>query len=117
LARKAPIIEIGDSPYRKEEELLDIVPFDLSKGYDMHKIIALIADGGIFVESKDVFAPSVITGFARIGGQSVGIVASNPAVNSELWIWILLINKHGLSDFVMLLIFRWYFWPTPSDFA
>jgi acetyl-CoA carboxylase carboxyltransferase component len=78
---KPPIIDIGDSPYRKEEELLDIVPFDLSKGYDMRKIISLVADGGAFVESKDVFAPSVITGFARIGGQSVGIVASNPAVN------------------------------------
>lgn len=78
---KPPIVDIGDDPYRREEELLDIVPFDVQKGYDMRKIIAMIVDGGIFTESKEVFAPGLITCFARIGGRSVGIVASNPNVN------------------------------------
>lgn len=78
---KPPVLDFGDSPDRKEEGLLDIVPVDLNEGYDMRRIISLVVDGGTFTESKDVFAPSIITCFARIGGYSVGIIASNPDVN------------------------------------
>ena len=79
---KPAVVDIGDSPDRKESELLDIVPFELSNGYDMRRIITLIVDGGICVESKEVYAPGIITCFARIGGYSVGIVANNTALNN-----------------------------------
>jgi Acetyl-CoA carboxylase, carboxyltransferase component (subunits alpha and beta) len=76
---KPPTIDMGDSPYRRDEGLLDIVPGDLTKGYDMHKLIAMLVDQGEFTETKEQYAPSIITGFARIGGQSIGIIANNPA--------------------------------------
>ena len=76
-----PIVDMGDSPYRTDERLIDIVPDDLTQGYDMRQLIAMLVDCGEYVETKEVYAPSVITCFARIGGRSVGIVASNPAVN------------------------------------
>lgn len=78
---KPPIVDMGDSPYRRDEGLLDIVPYDLNEGYDMRELISMLVDRGEFVETKAVYAPSIITCFARIGGRSVGIVASNPAVN------------------------------------
>ncbi len=78
---KPPVVDMGDSPYRRDERLLDIVPFDQTQGYEMRELIAMLVDCGDFLESKEVYAPSIITCFARIGGQSVGIIANNPAVN------------------------------------
>ncbi len=78
---KPPVIDLNDSPYRRDERLLDIVPFDLTQGYEMRNLIAMLVDRGEFVETKELYATSIITGFARIGGQSVGIIANNPAVN------------------------------------
>jgi len=77
---KPPFIDLGDDPERREDELLDLVPLDSSQGYDMHHLISLVVDGGEFFEIKPLYAQNVITGFARLAGQSVGIVASNPAV-------------------------------------
>ena len=44
----------------------------------MHKIISLVVDGGYFFELKPTFAKNIIIGFARLNGQTVGIVANNP---------------------------------------
>ena len=77
---KPPLIDLGDDPDRRAEELLELVPFDLAQGYDMRRLISLLIDKGDFFEVKQLYAPNVITGFARLGGQSVGIVANNPAV-------------------------------------
>lgn len=64
----------------KEENyrLLEIVPEDAEKGYDMHTIIEEIFDGGSFFEIQANFAPNVIIGVARLGGNVVGIVANQP---------------------------------------
>ncbi len=75
---KPPIIETGDDPNRQAEALLDIVPADITQGYNMHKIISLVVDGGYFFELKPTFAKNIIIGFARLNGQTVGIVANNP---------------------------------------
>ncbi|MFH1169716.1 MAG: acyl-CoA carboxylase subunit beta [Chloroflexota bacterium] len=76
---KAPLVASGDSPERRDEALLSIVPADLSQPYDMHEVIRHIVDGGKFFELQELFARSLIIGFGRLDGQTVGIVANNPA--------------------------------------
>jgi len=75
---KLPLVDTGDEPNRREEELLEIVPTDNRKPYNMHRIIELIADNGEFFELKKHWAQNIITGLVRLGGKTVGIVASNP---------------------------------------
>jgi len=76
-----PIVNTGDDPDRRDERLVEIVPTDLSKPYDIHDVIRCIVDNGQFLESARLFAPSIITGFGRLNGHTVGIVANNPAEN------------------------------------
>ncbi|HJX70174.1 MAG TPA: carboxyl transferase domain-containing protein, partial [Dehalococcoidia bacterium] len=56
------------------------VPESPRRPFDMHQLISKIVDNGDFFEIKPGFARNMITGFARLGGQSVGIVANNPNV-------------------------------------
>jgi acetyl-CoA carboxylase carboxyltransferase component len=67
-----------DPPGRREEALLDILPDSPRLTYDMHEVIELVVDRGSFLEVKDQFAPNIITGLARLGGQVVGLIANNP---------------------------------------
>jgi acetyl-CoA carboxylase carboxyltransferase component len=75
---KPPLVNTGDDPNRREEELLSIAPVDTNKPYSMHKLISLIVDKGEFLELKRQWANNLITGFARMAGQTVGFVANNP---------------------------------------
>jgi len=74
-----PAIGPTDDPDRVEEELLNIIPDNPNKAYDMKKIILRVADNGDFMEVHQHFAPNLIIGFARLNGKSVGIVAQQPA--------------------------------------
>ncbi|MEK6612297.1 MAG: acyl-CoA carboxylase subunit beta, partial [Gemmatimonadota bacterium] len=65
---------------RREESLLDVVPDDPSKPYDMHEVISRVVDDGEFLEVHKDFAGNILCGFAHLGGFSVGIVANQPAV-------------------------------------
>ena len=76
---KAPILDTGDDPNRRDSELLDIVPADLSVPYDMRGIITRVMDKGQFLELQRLYAPNMIIGFGRLDGKVVGIVANNPA--------------------------------------
>jgi len=67
-----------DDPNRRDEALLDIVPVDPKASYDMHEVIRRVIDNGHFFEIKPDFARNMITGFARLEGRTVGIVANNP---------------------------------------
>ncbi len=49
-------------------------------GYDMTAVIGAIADDGMFLATSDAFAPSMLTGFVRVGGRTVGVVANQPSV-------------------------------------
>ncbi|MGO4326191.1 acyl-CoA carboxylase subunit beta [Cupriavidus sp. 2TAF22] len=60
------------------DRLLELVPSARSKTYDMRKVIAGIVDEGSFFNLKDRFGRAAVTGLARLNGESVGIVASNP---------------------------------------
>jgi acetyl-CoA carboxylase carboxyltransferase component len=77
---KPPVVDTGDDPRRTDEKLLGIVPADVSQPYDMHEVITSILDNGHFFELQALYAPNMIIGFGRLAGQSVGIVANNPAV-------------------------------------
>jgi acetyl-CoA carboxylase carboxyltransferase component len=76
--QKPPRVETGDDPSRWDEEIGDLVPGDSRKSYDMKRIIKLLVDNGVFWESKAEFAKNIITGFGRLGGHSVGIIANQP---------------------------------------
>ncbi|HYG60459.1 MAG TPA: acyl-CoA carboxylase subunit beta [Symbiobacteriaceae bacterium] len=69
----------GDPPGRRAEHLYDIVPVEPNKVYDMRKVIAAVVDGARFFELKAGWAKSVITALARMGGRTIGVVASQPA--------------------------------------
>ena len=67
-----------DDPERREEALLDIVPRDRRKIYDMRKILALTLDRDSFFEMGKYFGRPLITGLARIDGIPVGVMANDP---------------------------------------
>ncbi len=75
-----PLVECKDDPNRKEEALLQIVPVDPNKPYDMKDIIRYLVDEGDFFEVHQYFAPNIIVGFARLNGQSLGIIANQPKI-------------------------------------
>ena len=75
---KLPVLNTGDDPNRREQELLSLVPFDSTKPYNMQKLISLIVDKGEFLELKRQWANNLITGFGRLAGQTVGFIANNP---------------------------------------
>ncbi len=65
---------------RRDEGLLDIVPDNPNKPYDMHDVLKRVVDDGDFYEVQRDYAGNIICGFAHLGGYSVGIVANQPAV-------------------------------------
>ena len=75
----APRVECDDPIDRKEDLLNEIIPEDPNQAYDMYKVISAVVDNGEFFEIQPKFAKNIITGFARFDGQSVGIVANQPA--------------------------------------
>ncbi len=76
----APAFETGDSINRIEEGLNEIVPVNPNKPYDMKEVIKLIADNGYFFEVHEYFAQNIITGFIRLNGKPVGVVANQPRI-------------------------------------
>lgn len=62
------------------EDLLDTVPIEGTKVYDVRKVILHILDDGDFMEVHSDFAKNIVVGFGRIDGQSVGIIANQPKV-------------------------------------
>ena len=59
-------------------ELDTLVPDSANQPYDMHTVIEHVLDDGDFFETQSLFAPNIITGFGRVEGRSVGIVANQP---------------------------------------
>lgn len=66
----------AEEPGRDPVELLDILPDDRTKAYDMNEVLECIIDKDSFTEFKKGYGQTVITGYARIDGWSVGIVAN-----------------------------------------
>ena len=75
-----PFVANGDDPLRMDEALDTLVPDDPSKPYDIKDVIHKVVDDGQFFEIHENYAQSIVVGFARLGGHSVGVVANQPAV-------------------------------------
>jgi propionyl-CoA carboxylase beta chain len=75
-----PRLVCQDDPQRKELHLDTLVPENPNKPYDMKDVIHAIIDDGDFYEVQELYAPNLLVGFARLGGDSVGIVANQPSV-------------------------------------
>ena len=75
---EAPVFDTEDNINRIEERLNEIVPVNPNKPYDMKEVIRLIADNGYFFEVQEYFAQNIITGFIRLNGKAVGVVANQP---------------------------------------
>ncbi len=75
-----PVKTTADDPNREDPHLHDLVPVDPNKPYDMKEIIISVADDNYFFEVMPQYAKNIITGFIRLNGRPVGIVANQPAV-------------------------------------
>ncbi len=73
-----PVSVCNDPIDRLEDSLNEIIPENPNKPYNVKDIIYSIVDEGEFLETQRVFAPNIVTGFARFNGQPVGIVANQP---------------------------------------
>ncbi len=80
-----PITESSDSPDRREETLLSIVPKDGKTPYKPRKIIAATVDTGSFFEIGAQWGRGIVTGLARINGHPVGILAGDPFFLDGAW--------------------------------
>jgi acetyl-CoA carboxylase carboxyltransferase component len=72
-----------EDPHYDPEELYGIIPVDLRRQFDSREVIARIVDGSRFHEFKELYGTTLVTGFARIMGYPVGILANNGVLFSE----------------------------------
>jgi len=75
--------EYSEEPYYDPKELYGILPKNIRIPFDMREVIARIVDGSRFQEFKELYATTLITGFARIFGYPVGIIANNGVLFGE----------------------------------
>ncbi len=73
-----PRVQPSDDPTRMEAELDTVVPDSPNKPYDMRDVVRLTVDDGEFLEVHEHFATNIICGFARLNGQTVGVVGNQP---------------------------------------
>jgi acetyl-CoA carboxylase carboxyltransferase component len=76
----APAFAPVDDPGRRDEGLTHVIPDSAREPYDMHEVIRRIVDDGDFFEVFPFWAMNVVTGFARLDGRAVGVVANQPKV-------------------------------------
>ena len=77
---KPPVRPFYDDPERIDESLDTLIPANPNQPYDMKELILKVADEGDFFEIQEQFAGNIITGFIRIEGSTVGVVANQPMV-------------------------------------
>jgi len=75
-----PVVATQDPPDRRDDALKTIVPESPNKPYDIKEVVRAVVDDRHFLEVAEHYARNIVTGFARLGGQSIGIVANQPAV-------------------------------------
>ena len=75
-----PTVDLDDPADRRDFMLNAIIPDNPNKPYDIKEVINRVVDHRSFMEIHEGFADNIVVGFARLGGQSVGIVANQPAV-------------------------------------
>jgi len=79
---RPPVVASTDDPERVDDTLEEMVPADFKKSYDMRRVILRVVDKEDFYEILPRFATNIIIGFARLNGNTVGIVANQPRVKA-----------------------------------
>ncbi len=77
---KPPLLDLRDPPGRTDPALDYLVPPNPNQAYDMKVLIRSILDGAEFMEVHARFARNLLVGFGRLGGQTIGLIANQPAV-------------------------------------
>src|SRR5260370_1094914 len=77
-AGEKPATSTARPPKADSKPIADLIPEEANKGYDMRKAIDAIIDEGSWLEIKKLLAQELLTGFARLDGMAVGIVANQP---------------------------------------
>ena len=75
-----PQYMINDDINRLSDRLMEIIPDNPNKPYDIKEIISEIVDDGIYLEPQSMYAENIITAFARLNGRTIGIIANQPKV-------------------------------------
>ena len=75
-----PAYAAVDDPERRDDGLTHLMPDSSRDYYDMHEVVRRVVDDGDFFEVFPFWAMNIVTGFARLDGRSVGIVANQPKV-------------------------------------
>ena len=78
-------VACDDPPARAEEKLFSIVPHDPKQAYNMRRIVDAVVDRGSFFEMGAMFGRPIITGFARLDGWPVALMASDPLFSGGSW--------------------------------
>jgi methylmalonyl-CoA decarboxylase subunit alpha len=76
--QEQPRAAVPGSPATDVQPIESVIPVEAARGYDVMEVIRGIVDEGSFLEIKRLFAREVVTGFARLDGRAIGIVASQP---------------------------------------
>ena len=76
-------VEPSEEPLYDAEELYGVIPKDTRKPYDVREVIARVVDGSRFDEFKSRYGTTLVTGFARLYGMPVGLVANNGILFGE----------------------------------
>jgi len=75
-----PFVATEDPPDRRDDSLKTVVPANPNKPYDIKDVIRAVVDDHRLFEVAEHFSRNIVTGFARLGGRTVGVVANQPAV-------------------------------------
>ena len=75
-----PFKETADDPGRIEMSLREVVPTNPNKSYDVRDVIRKVVDDADFFEVQEMYAQNIVTGFARVGGFVIGVIANQPRV-------------------------------------
>jgi len=77
-----PVVNIGDPASRATENLRQVIPVDPNKPYDIYDVIDSVVDTGSFMDVQPLYATNIVTGFGRMDGRTVGIIANQPRVKA-----------------------------------
>jgi propionyl-CoA carboxylase beta chain len=75
-----PAFSPSDDPERRDESLNQVIPVSPREPYDMREVISRVVDDGEFYEVHALYAMNILTGFARLDGRAIGVVANQPKV-------------------------------------
>ncbi|WP_240376009.1 acyl-CoA carboxylase subunit beta [Bacillus piscicola] len=78
--KKQPPESTAHEPAAFETSVEEILPHNQNVPFNMYQLIERIIDNNSFFEMKELFAPELITGFARLNGQAIGVIANQPKV-------------------------------------